>query len=92
MRLRQRQEAEELLRGQEADQPWTWSARLFAVLAAAAIVGALAAGVLSYGESSSIAPMAGKVWSPEHGHYHYESRGWGLGAGACRGLGNGGRA
>jgi hypothetical protein len=53
-----------------ATQPWSWSARLFAVLAAAAVIGAVAAGVLSYGESSSMTPMAGKVWSPEHGHYH----------------------
>jgi hypothetical protein len=56
--------------GKTANQPWTWSARLFAVLVAAAVVGALAAGVLSYGESSSMAPAAGMVWSPEHGHYH----------------------
>ena len=53
-----------------ATQPWTWSARLFAVLVGAAIVGAVAAGVFSYGESTSTTPVAGKVWSPEHGHYH----------------------
>jgi len=53
-----------------ARQPWTWSARLFAVLVGAAIVGAVAAGVFSYGESTSMTPVAGKVWSPEHGHYH----------------------
>ncbi len=51
-------------------QPWTWTSRIFAALVAAAIVGAVAAGVFSYGESSSMTPVAGKVWSPEHGHYH----------------------
>ncbi|MGD9904322.1 MAG: SEC-C metal-binding domain-containing protein [Vicinamibacterales bacterium] len=53
-----------------ATQPWSWSARIFALLAVAAVVGAVAAGIFSYGESSSMTPMAGKVWSPEHGHYH----------------------
>ena len=43
---------------------------LIAALVAAAILGAVAAGVFSYGESASITPMPGKVWSPEHGHYH----------------------
>jgi hypothetical protein len=30
----------------------------------------VAAGVLSYGESASATAMPGKVWSPEHGHFH----------------------
>jgi hypothetical protein len=53
-----------------ASQPWTWTSRIFALLVAAAIVGAVAAGVFSYGESASITPVAGKVWDPVHGHYH----------------------
>lgn len=48
----------------------TWRSRVLMVLVAAAIVGAVAAGVLSYGESASATAMPGKVWSPEHGHYH----------------------
>jgi hypothetical protein len=40
------------------------------VVVGAAILGGIAAGVLSFRESSSAGPMPGKVWSPEHGHYH----------------------
>ena len=35
-----------------------------------AVIGGIAAGVLSFGETSSTSPMAGTVWSPEHGHFH----------------------
>lgn len=48
----------------------TWPNRVLLALVAAAILGGVAAGVLSYGEASSAAPVPGKVWSPEHGHYH----------------------
>lgn len=48
----------------------TWPSRVLMVLVAAAILGAVAAGVLSYGESASATAMPGKVWSPEHAHYH----------------------
>jgi hypothetical protein len=37
---------------------------------AAAIIGGIAAGVLSFRESASAGPAPGKVWSPEHGHFH----------------------
>jgi hypothetical protein len=41
-----------------------------AVLVATAVIGALAFGAASMGENSSSTPVAGKVWSPEHGHWH----------------------
>jgi dTDP-4-dehydrorhamnose 3,5-epimerase-like enzyme len=50
------------------DSPWR--SRVLLALVGAAIIGGVAAGVLSYGESTSMTPVAGKVWSPEHGHYH----------------------
>jgi hypothetical protein len=35
------------------------------------LLGALYAGVQSfYADPSSAGPAPGKVWSPEHGHYH----------------------
>ncbi len=51
-----------------ASSPWT--SRVLMALVAAAILGGVAAGVLGYGESSSATAMPGKVWSPEHGHFH----------------------
>lgn len=46
------------------------SGRVLMVVVAAAILGGVAAGVLAFRESSSMGPTPGKVWSPEHGHYH----------------------
>jgi len=46
------------------------TSRLLLAVVAAAIIGGIAAGVLSFRESSSAGPMPGKVWSSEHGHYH----------------------
>lgn len=43
---------------------------LLLVVVVLAVLGGLAAGVLSFRESSSAGPAPGKVWSPEHGHYH----------------------
>jgi hypothetical protein len=40
------------------------------VVVAAAVIGGIAAGVLSFREAASAGPAPGKVWSPEHGHYH----------------------
>jgi hypothetical protein len=47
-----------------------WGNRVLLALVAAAIIGGVAAGVMSYGESASATALPGKVWSPEHGHYH----------------------
>ena len=44
--------------------------RVLMAVVAAAIIGGVAAGVLSFRESSSAGPAPGQVWSPEHGHYH----------------------
>jgi SEC-C motif len=46
------------------------SSMVLMVVVGAAILGGIAAGVLSFREASSAGPMPGKVWSPEHGHYH----------------------
>ena len=43
---------------------------VFAVLVVTAMIGALAFGARSMGEDASATPVAGKVWSPEHGHWH----------------------
>ncbi|MEP7118091.1 MAG: SEC-C metal-binding domain-containing protein [Acidobacteriota bacterium] len=48
----------------------SWRSRVLLALVAAAIVGGVAAGVMSYGESSSATGLPGQVWSPEHGHFH----------------------
>ena len=36
----------------------------------AVIAGGIAAAIASFSEEGSSIPTAGKVWSPEHGHYH----------------------
>jgi hypothetical protein len=48
----------------------TGASRVLLVVVVAAILGGLAAGVLAFRDASSAGPMPGKVWSPEHGHYH----------------------
>ncbi len=48
----------------------TWTTRVLIALVAAAILGGVAAGVFSYGEDASATAVPGKVWSPEHGHFH----------------------
>lgn len=48
----------------------TKSSRVLLVVVVGLILGGIAAGVLSFRESASAGPMPGKVWSPEHGHYH----------------------
>jgi hypothetical protein len=41
------------------------------VLVVSAVVGAIAYSISSVGDDSgSMTPTAGKVWSPEHGHWH----------------------
>ncbi len=44
--------------------------KVLLAVVAAAIVGGIAAGALMFRESASAGPAPGKVWSPEHGHYH----------------------
>lgn len=46
------------------------SSNVLLVVVAAAVIGGIAAGVLSFRESASAGPAPGKVWSPEHGHFH----------------------
>ncbi len=36
----------------------------------AALIGALYAGYAGFGDEGSLQAAPGKVWSPEHGHYH----------------------
>ena len=40
------------------------------VAVAGVVLGAIAFGAISIGEESSTTPVAGKTWSPEHGHWH----------------------
>jgi hypothetical protein len=44
--------------------------RLMTIVVFAVIAGGIAAAIASFNDEGSSAPMAGKVWSPEHGHYH----------------------
>ena len=53
-----------------ASQPGRGSRVLIAGWWRPPIVGAVAAGVLSSASRRQPAPAPGKVWSPEHGHYH----------------------
>lgn len=48
----------------------SWTSRVLMGLVAAAILGGVAAGVMSYGENASATGLPGQVWSPEHGHFH----------------------
>jgi hypothetical protein len=45
-------------------------AAVMILLVAAAVVGAIAYGISSRDEDFSTTPAAGRVWSPEHGHWH----------------------
>ena len=40
------------------------------IVVAGVVLGAIAFGAMSVGEDSSSIPVAGKTWSPEHGHWH----------------------
>jgi SEC-C motif len=44
--------------------------RLMTIVVFAVIAGGIAAAIASFSEEGSSIPTAGKVWSPEHGHYH----------------------
>jgi hypothetical protein len=46
------------------------TSKVLIAVVAAAILGGIAAGVLTFRESASAGPAPGKVWSPEHGHFH----------------------
>ena len=51
------------------ESPWGSRVMIGAVLVV--LLGALYVGVASfYEDPSSAGPAPGKVWSPEHGHYH----------------------
>jgi hypothetical protein len=43
---------------------------LLIVLAGCAIVGAIVFGLTSIGSEGTMTPAPGRVWSPEHGHWH----------------------
>ena len=44
--------------------------RVLVIVVAGVVLGAIAFGAISMGEDPSATPMAGKTWSPEHGHWH----------------------
>ena len=54
----------------EGKSPAARTGTVLMVVVALAILGGIAAGVLSFRESASAGPAPGKVWSQEHGHYH----------------------
>ncbi|MCC6988483.1 MAG: SEC-C domain-containing protein [Acidobacteria bacterium] len=54
----------------EGKSPSARSSNVLLIVVAAAVIGGIAAGVLSFRESASAGPAPGKVWSPEHGHFH----------------------
>jgi len=51
----------------EADTPGARNGTFWMVVVALAVVGSLAAAVASFRTGGS---GGGRVWSPEHGHYH----------------------
>lgn len=54
----------------EGKNPAGRASNVLLFVVAAAVIGGIAAGVLSFRESASAGPAPGKVWSPEHGHFH----------------------
>ena len=46
----------------------TWSTRVMVALVVAVLAGAVYLSIGSFGEPAPAG--AGRVWSPEHGHYH----------------------
>jgi hypothetical protein len=44
--------------------------RFMTIVVFAIIAVGIAAAIASFNEEGSSPPAAGKVWSPEHGHYH----------------------
>ena len=54
----------------EGKTPAARTSKVLLVVVVAAILGGIAAGVLGFREAASAGPAPGKVWSPEHGHYH----------------------
>ena len=65
MPLRQRKKAKRCCQAKTAT---SWGTRIMVVLVVAILTGAIFIGLGSVGDEP--APGAGKVWSPEHGHYH----------------------
>ena len=48
-----------------------WAGRIMMGVVLAMLLGAVYAGVSSFSaDPGSAGPAPGKVWSPEHGHYH----------------------
>ena len=44
--------------------------RVLMVALAIAVLGGIAAGVIALRDASSVQAAPGRVWSPEHGHFH----------------------
>ena len=54
----------------EAKQQSTRGSRAMVIAVAIVLAGAIAAALTSFGEDPSPVATSGRVWSPEHGHYH----------------------
>jgi len=53
-----------------AGAPSSRMSMLMIALLVAVLAGGVYAAVVGFGEESSATATPGKVWSPEHGHYH----------------------
>jgi hypothetical protein len=54
----------------EVTQQKTRSSRALVFVVLAILAGAIVAAVTSLGEDATPVAAPGRVWSPEHGHYH----------------------
>ncbi len=54
----------------ERKQQSARGSRLMVAVVLAVIAGAFAAAIVSFNDGGTPATAPGKVWSPEHGHYH----------------------
>ena len=48
----------------------SWGTLAMAAVLLAIVVGGIFAVVTSFGDDAGAAAVPGRVWSPEHGHYH----------------------
>ena len=54
----------------ESKQQSTRGSRAMTFVILAVLAGAIVAAVASFGEDPASVATPGRVWSPEHGHYH----------------------
>jgi hypothetical protein len=52
------------------EQPASRSSKLLIAVLVAALAGGVYAAVVGFGDEGASSAAPGRVWSPEHGHYH----------------------